>query len=116
MRIVISNFGPRVDRTTDFAGAWDRHTPRPLPRRRRTMFEQPVGWGFHLYAMGVRLLDLGKADEVEFWDYGPNRGCRYLDNGILAVKFWNERDIIEYLKRTRPIDLFVNHGVRGGPV
>src|SRR5436305_565023 len=43
------------------------------PKRGRgprvSLFGQPVGWGFHVYARGVHMLDEGLADEVEFWNF-----------------------------------------------
>lgn len=89
---------------------------RPLARSRLSLFEQPVDWGFHLYSLGVHLMDLGMAQEVEFWDYTPERTVSYISNGILKVTFWNEDDVAAYLDRFGPPDLFVNHGIEGRPV
>lgn len=111
---MIANVSPPLQEQADFGALWDRASALPPRRPRISLFEQPVDWGFHLYALGVHLLDLGRAEEVEFWDFGRERGCRYLANGILKVMFWNEQDVAAYLERTRPVDLFVNHGFQGG--
>ena len=116
MRVAIANFGPHTEASEDFGALWDRERPIPRRRSRIRLFEQPADWGFHLQALGVHLLDRGLADEVEFWNYAPTRTRRYRENGILEVEFCNEDDAMAYIERTAPIDLFVNHGVRGGPL
>lgn len=88
----------------------------PAPRPRNKLFEQPADWGFHIYAIGVYLMDQGVADTVEFWDYGAKRECFYLSNGILKIKFLNARDIDAYVARYGYPDLFINHGGIGAPI
>jgi hypothetical protein len=116
MRIVISNFSPPLDRNDDYVAAWSGVTVPDPPASRLRLFEQPFGWGFHLYSLGVHLMDEGVADRVEFWDYEPQRRMSYLRNGVLKVTFHNERDVAAYLDRFGPPDLFVNHGIQGAPV
>jgi hypothetical protein len=116
VRVVIANFSPPLEGHDDYRRAWsDATTPDP-PARRLRLFEQPFGWGFHLYSIGVHLLDQGMADRVEFWDYEPRRQMSYLSNGVLKVTFHNERDVAAYVDRFGPPDLFVNHGVQGAPI
>jgi hypothetical protein len=116
VRIVISNFSPPIDTQDDYVSAWSTATVPARPASRLTLFEQPFGWGFHLYSLGVHLMDRGEADRVEFWDYEPVRRCSYLANGVLKVTFHNARDVAAYVDRFGLPDLFVNHGVQGAPV
>jgi glycosyltransferase involved in cell wall biosynthesis len=97
----------------DFRAYWKAHEmPRP-PEQRLSLFEQPPDWGFHIYSIGVHLMDLGEADQVEFWDYTPERRTHYLSNGVLRVTFFNDDDVSAYLEQTGDPDLFVNHGPKG---
>jgi len=64
MKIVISNFSKPLKRTMDFKSYWRDHVKPPRPER-VSLFEQEPDWGFHIYALGVYLMDLGLADEVE---------------------------------------------------
>ena len=115
MKVVIANFSAPIDRTLDFEGYWRAHR-RPAPRERNSLFAQPPDWGFHIYALGVYLMDKGLADHVEFWDYREKRESFYLSNGILKVTFFNERDIDAYVGRYGYPDLFINHGPKGLPI
>ena len=116
MRIVIANFGAPLDRAMDFDEYWRAHTMPPPREKRFSLFEQRVDWGFHIYSIGIYLMDQGLADCVEFWDYTEERETFYLSNGMLKVTFFNERDIAAYLCRYGYPDLFVNHGRCGVPV
>ena len=82
----------------------------PPKKERLTLFEQPFDWGFHLYALGVYMMDRGMADEVEFWDYSDTRDAWYLSNGILKVLFYNPEDVLDYMERYGYPDLIINHG------
>ena len=115
LKVVISNFSPPHDGMLDFDALWQSHRI-PAPRQRNALFEQPVDWGFHIYAIGVYLMDQGIADAVEFWDYGAKRESFYLSNGILKVKFLNAHDIDAYVRRYGYPDLYINHGRNGVPI
>ncbi len=115
MRVVISNFSRPLPITADYVQAW-ANIEMPKRGPRRSLLEQQYGWGFHLYSLGVHLMDLGVAEHVEFWDFRLQRSMGYLENGVLRITFHNEDDIAAYLDRFGPPDLFVNHGVHGGPV
>jgi hypothetical protein len=99
----------------DFAAAWAAHRLPDPPATLLTLFEQPVGWGFHILALGVLLLDRGVADRVEFWDFQPERSTTWLPNGVLRVHFWNDADVGAWVDRTGAPDLFVNYGRHGAP-
>ncbi len=116
MKIVIANFSAPIDASLDFRALWRAHRHPEPPRTRNRLFEQPVDWGFHIYAIGVHLMDEGIADHVEFWDYTPQRDAFYLSNGILKVTFNNERDVDAYVERYGYPDLFINHGPHGLPI
>src|SRR6516225_6141876 len=62
MRIVIANFGAPLDRALDFDEYWRAHTMPPRREKRLSLFEQRVDWGFHIYSIGVYLMDQGLAD------------------------------------------------------
>ncbi len=115
MRVVIANVCAPVDRTMDFRSAWADYV-RPAKRRRNSLFEEPHDWGFHIYALGVHMLDRGLAQDVEFWDFGEPRSTEYHSNGILRVIFYNEEDVKAYLDRFGYPDLFINHGTYGRAV
>jgi glycosyltransferase involved in cell wall biosynthesis len=115
VRVVISNFNNPIAKQLDFRADWATHV-QPPKRQRHSLFEQPVDWGFHIYALGVYLLDRGVADEVEFWGYSHQRSTLYHSNGILRVMFFNEEDVKAYLDRYGSPDLFINHGPTGQPV
>lgn len=115
VRIVIANFSPPLRQSMDFRSAWATHA-WPQRGERQTLFEQPVGWGFHIFALGVYLLDRGVAHEVEFWDYRERRSTSYLSNGVLRVHFWNEADVQAYLAERGYPDLFINYGREGKPI
>jgi hypothetical protein len=115
MKVVISNFSAPVERALDFRAYWARHE-MPPPRPRASLFEQRVDWGFHIYAIGLYLLEKGIADSVEFWDYSEERRTFYLSNGILKVTLFNASDVAAYLDRYGDPDLFVNYGWYGHPV
>ena len=83
---------------------------------RGALFDSPVDWGFHIFALGVYLLEQGIADSAEFWDYRPNRGTSYHSSGVLRVWFANEHDVAAYLDHYGYPDLFINHGRDGRPI
>ncbi|MCI0603862.1 hypothetical protein L0156_12715 [bacterium] len=85
----------------------------PPKRRRVSLFDQAVDWGFHLYSLGVYMMDEGIADEVEFWDYSETRSTSYHSNGILRVLFYNQADVLAYLERFGYPDFLINHGRYG---
>jgi hypothetical protein len=115
VRVVIANFGAPIPSRNDFAQLW-RGARLPGEGPNVSLFEQQVKWGFHLYALGVYLRDIGLARRIEFWDFDADRRVSYLSNGVLKVTFHNEEDVAAYIARFGPPDLFVNHGVRGVPV
>jgi hypothetical protein len=88
----------------------------PPPAPRTALFDAPVGWGFHICALGCYLRDAGIARAVELWDYGPQRSTGYLPNGVLRVLFLGPEDVEAYLDRYGPPDLFINYGRHGRPV
>jgi glycosyltransferase involved in cell wall biosynthesis len=112
---VIANVTRPVEKQLDFRSEWAGYEP-PAPGARHTLFEQPHDWGFHIYAVGVHLMDLGEADRVEFWDYSEDRKVHYLSNGVLRTAFYNEHDVRAYLERTGDPDLFINYGGEGLPL
>lgn len=115
-RVVIANVTNPVDGSLDYDALWADHELPPPPTRRHGLFDQPVGWGFHIYALGVHMLDRGLARHVEFWDYARRRSTEYHGNGVLKVRFSNAADIAAYLRRYGPPDLFVNYGRTGRPL
>jgi hypothetical protein len=60
-------------------------------------------------------LDIGVADDVEYWDFSSRRLLSRGPNGVLWVTFLNEDDLIAYLDRFGYPDLFINHGPCGEP-
>lgn len=115
MKVVISNFSKPMDKTIDFRSYWASHN-KPKRGKRLSLFEYKADWGFHIYSIGVYLLDRGIADEVEFWDYSEDRSTSYHPLGALKVRFYNERDIMAYLDRYGYPDLYINHGRYGLPI
>jgi len=115
LRVVIANVCSSVARTMDFYSAWARYVS-PAKRQRDSLFEQPHDWGFHIYSLGVHMLDQGLAQDVEFWDFGEPRSAEYHSNGILRVIFYNTQDVKAYLDRFGYPDLFINHGTYGRPL
>lgn len=115
MRVAIANFGRPVPQNLDFRAYWKRHVMPPRGTR-GALFDFPVDWGFHIFALGIHLLDQGIADSAEFWDYRPNRGTSYHSSGVLRVWFANEDDVAAYLDRYGDPDLFINHGRDGRPI
>ncbi len=115
MRVVISNFSKPIDKTIDFKSYWTDHT-KPERGKRLSLFEYKLDWGFHIYSIGVYLMDIGVADEVEFWDYSEKRSTSYHPLGVLRVIFYNERDITAYLDRYGYPELYINHGRYGLPI
>lgn len=85
----------------------------PPKKERLSLFDQAVDWGFHLYSLGVYMLDQRIAQEVEFWDYSETRSASYHSNGILRVSFYNQADILAYLEHYGYPDLLINHGRYG---
>lgn len=115
MRVAIANFGKPFASDVDYAASWASYV-KPPRRPRPALLDQPHDWGFHMYALGNRLLDLGLADEVEFWDFAETRDTWYHSNGILRVMFHNPEDVRAYLDRYGDPVLYVNHGPGGQPV
>lgn len=115
MKVAISNFSPPINREMDFAAFWSTFE-KPEKRKGNSLLENQVDWGFHTYSLGVYLADKGIADEVEFWDYSPERSASYHSNGILRIMFYNERDVLAYLDRFGYPDLYINHGRYGLPM
>ena len=113
MKIIISNFSPPVNKTINFKSYWDKHV-KPEREERVSLFENRTDWGFHIYSIGVYLMDKGIADEVEFWDFSEERSVSYNSYGILRVMFYNEEDVIAYLNRYGCPDLYIQHGGCGG--
>src|ERR1044071_2475293 len=109
MRVVIANFSKPISSEMDFTSYWRGHV---MPQRvaRTSLFDQRPDWGFHIYSIGVYLMDKGLADEVEFWDYAEQRSTAYHSSGILRIMFHNEDDIKSYLARYGYPDLFIIHG------
>lgn len=96
----------------DFRAFWAR---QELPSRppRQSLFELPHDWGFHIFALGIHLMDQGVAERVEFWDYAADRRISYHASGVLRIRFLNEADLRAYLDRYGPPDLFINYGQHG---
>src|SRR3954451_6529457 len=115
MRVVIANVSPPLDSRLDYRAEWAGYEPPPREPR-NSLFEQPHDWGFHIYAIGVHLLDLGEAHQVEFWDYTEERRVHYLSNGVLRVALHNDEDAAAYLEATGDPDLLVNHGPAGAGI
>jgi glycosyltransferase involved in cell wall biosynthesis len=116
VRVVLANVTRPRPTSLDHAAFWARHALPAPPPTRPSLFEQRPDWGFHIYGLGVRMMDLGLADRVEFWDYAASRSTIYHSNGILRVLFENEDDVAAYVARYGPPDLFVNHGGGGAPI
>jgi hypothetical protein len=114
VRVAIANCSPPVEADLDYEALWAQaELPPPRDHRRLTLFEQQLGWGFHVHALGVHLLDRGIATSVEFWDYNEARRIRRTPAGILWVEFHNEADLAARLAQTGPPDLLVNYGRHG---
>lgn len=113
MKVVISNFSPPVDKTLDYKSYWAKYT-KPERKERVSLFENKVDWGFHIYSIGVYLMDMGIADEVEFWDYDEQRSASYHSYGILRVIFHNDEDVKAYIEQFGYPDLYIQHGGCGG--
>jgi len=114
VRIVIANFSAPIANTMDFRAYWANHVMPPKPLG-VSLFDQPHDWGFHIYSLGVHLMEKGIADTAEFWDFAEPRSTEYHPNGILRVIFSNDDDIKAYLQRYGYPDLFINHGGHGHP-
>lgn len=78
--------------------------------------DQQHDWGFHILAIATRMLDLGLADDVEFWDYRTDRLDTYHPGGVHRISFFNEDDLKCYLNRFGFPDLFINYGQIGHPI
>lgn len=116
MKVVISNFGrPPINKTMDYKHYWANYQ-KPKRGKRLTLFEYKVDWGFHIFAPGVYLLDIGIADEVEFWNFSEQRSMFYHSLGLLWVKFHDEDDIRAYIDWYGYPDLYINHGRDGMPI
>jgi glycosyltransferase involved in cell wall biosynthesis len=115
MKVAIANFSAPVAAARNFEAYWARHRAPPRPPR-ISLFEQQPGWGFHIEAIGVHLMDRGITDEVEFWDFSDRRLVEWRPNGVLRLRFLNEADLRAYLARHGYPDLFINHGRRGRDV
>jgi glycosyltransferase involved in cell wall biosynthesis len=115
MKVIIANFSRPIDKTIDFKSYWANHI-KPEKVKRLSLFEYKADWGFHIYSIGVYLMDIGIADEVEFWDFSEKRSASYHPYGVLRVMFYNNSDIIAYLEQYGYPDLFINHGRYGLPI
>ena len=91
LRVAIANFF-LIEKTTDFESYWARFE-KPAPPERMSLFEQPHGWGFHIFALAAYLLDKGVVSAAEFWDYREDRQSGYHANGVLRVSFFNLKDL-----------------------
>ncbi len=111
MKVVISNFGVEVfpQEPLDYEAQWRTIERPPAPRRKR-LFELEHDWGFHIFSIGVHLLDCGLADEMEFWNFAPDRRFFWHDYGFFWMNFHNSNDLAEYLKTSGPPDLYIQHG------
>lgn len=112
MKVAIANFSAPVAASEGARAHWARHR-QPVRRIRSSLSEQAVGWGFHIHAIGVYLLDAGVADEVEVWEFGDRRSAEYGPDGVLKLTFLDEDDLEAYLERFGDPHLFVNHGRHG---
>lgn len=115
MRVAIANFTNPRRSDLDFRALWAAYRPPP-PRPRQALFDHAVDWGFHIYALGLHMLERGLADHVEFWDYADERSTAYHPNGILRVLFHNADDVAAYVERFGAPDLYVNHGRTGAAI
>ena len=116
MKVVIANFGkPPIDKTMDYESYWASHS-KPRREKRTSLFEYKVNWGFHMFAPGIYLMDLGIADEVEFWGYREERSIFYYEFGVLWVRFHNEDDVKAYVDKYGYPDLYINYGRNGIPI
>jgi glycosyltransferase involved in cell wall biosynthesis len=109
MKVAISNFSRPVRKKSDFRAYW-RSQSKPPRGNRLSLFEYKADWGFHIYALGVYLMDKGVADEAEFWDFSEQRSTAYHPYGVLNVTFFNEADLKAYLERYGCPDLYIHHG------
>jgi glycosyltransferase involved in cell wall biosynthesis len=109
VKVAISNFSKPIRQKMDFGAFWRSHS-KPPKGGRVSLFEYKADWGFHIYALGVYLMDKGIADEVEFWDFCQQRSTAYHPYGVLNVRFYNEADIKAYLDRFGHPDLYIHHG------
>jgi glycosyltransferase involved in cell wall biosynthesis len=116
VRIAIANFGPPVAKTEDFTQWWSAH-PRPVkPPRNGGLFDYTYGWGFHIFALGLFLMERDQATEVEFWDFREQRRMFYHASGVLWIMFHHLEDVRAYVNLAGPPDLFINHGILGHQV
>jgi hypothetical protein len=114
VKVAIANFSKPVAAADDYGAYWADHL-KPPTYPRCSLLEQTLDWGFHITAIGVHLLDLGIAEEVEFWDFSAHRSMWYSPTGVLWSTFLNEDDLEAYLARHGDPDLFVNYGRDGLP-
>jgi hypothetical protein len=115
LKVAIANFSPPSEASLDFREHWRNYKRPPRPPR-MSLMEQPHDWGFHIFAIAAHMLDLGLADEAEFWDYRSDRFSGYYSTGICRVSFFNFDDLKCYLERFGYPDLFINYGQPGHPV
>jgi hypothetical protein len=109
MKVAISNFSKSIPKRGDFRAYWRSHG-KPPKGKRVSLFEYKADWGFHIYALGVYLMDKGIADEVEFWDFADARSTVYHPYGVLNVTFYNEADTKAYIDHYGAPDLYIHHG------
>lgn len=109
MKVVISNFSRPLPASMDYKSYWNNFN-KPPKKERISLFENKIDWGFHIYSLGVYLLDKGIADEVEFWDYTNERSAIYHSYGILRVMFHNDEDVKAYINKFGYPDLYIQHG------
>jgi glycosyltransferase involved in cell wall biosynthesis len=112
MKVAIANFGEEVfpEAAVDYAAAWRDFRRPDVGTTRARLFELPHQWGFHIFSIGVRLLDLGIADHMEFWNFEPRRRFFRHAYGFGWMNFHNRRDLAAYLDRFGCPDLLVHHG------
>jgi hypothetical protein len=115
VKVAIANFSRPYPIALDFDEYWKRYQ-RPEMGSRVELLKQPHDWGFHIFAIAARMLDLGLADEAEFWDYRDDRFSSYHHTGVRRVSFFNEVDLECYLRRFGYPDLFINYGQLGHPI
>lgn len=113
MKIAISNFSPPIAKEIDFKSYWANFI-KPKQENRLSLFEHDADWGFHMYSLGVYLMDKGIANEVEFWDFKEPRTMWYHPFGVLRINFYNVEDVLAYIDRYGYPDLYIQHGGCGG--
>jgi len=111
MKVVIANFGEPVypQQPMDYRSYW-RMFEKLWTKRRKRLFELEHNWGFHIFSIGVYMLDQGLADEMEFWNFTEDRRFFWHPYGFCWMNFLNEEDLQVYLEDVSPPDLFIQRG------